>query len=197
MGTHGKKGKSTTKAVRLAAVHAPKSVNKATNVVEASAIGLDKPPKAATTPIRKAETDRPSPPPRAEKIATYPRSFWVAIGSLCLLALSVTSNIVTLWGPFWPTEPVFSLSYPSSGSPFEIPFYITNRSVIFPIHDIELSCYLKHITTNNNNIINNSFVKIQPRIPQVLEPEASDPYKCPLNSAFTFRSDDYITSAKI
>ena len=75
----------------------------------------------------------------------------VLVGLVSLLAA-----IDQLLGPPWPTRPVFSPGLPSTGSPLDIPFSVTNRSIIFPIHHLIVWCQIVVLKTKFDNSITNS-----------------------------------------
>jgi hypothetical protein len=49
-------------------------------------------------------------------------------------------GIVKTVGPVWPTAPSFSPGLPSFGAAIDIPFTIENRSALFPIKNLEITC---------------------------------------------------------
>jgi hypothetical protein len=119
----------------------------------------------------------------ADGRVSRPLSFWVAIAEFPFLVLSVASNIVTVWGPFWPTAPDIAPNYPSAGSPFEIPFKFENSSRIFDFHDVNVGCNINHVRINPGSLkFDNNILR---RI-QAVEVEAHSvkTFICPFDRAF-------------
>jgi hypothetical protein len=101
------------------------------------------------------------------------------------LALSIAANIVQIWGPFWPTELDFAPVALSFGHPFEVPFVVTNKSVVFGLSNLRLSCHLISFRAQNNvnhsvGSINNVRVSIVGP-PAYFSPQGVASYTCPLN----------------
>lgn len=198
MAKRGNKGTSPTKAARLATIHAPKAVEQAKNAADVPTLTAapEKPSKAATKPIPKAEKPQRISPPPIEKPASRPRWFWAAIVQFPLLILSIASNIVTVLGPVWPTAPIFSPSYPSAASPFEVPFSIENKSSLFPLNNIRIRCVIKDVVSGigHNRV---SDVTLTHEIQgQSIKPSSSNIYTCPFNH-FISMPNDFIAYAKI
>lgn len=157
MGKGKRRGRSQTKAERLVSGH----IAHQTKNTPIPAMPPAHPPAMGSQGISRSaqigQIHQQSHPLAVEKTAPRPHSFWVAIGSSGLLVLSVASNIVTVWGPFWPTEPVFSPMYVSANSPFDIPIKVENRSKLFPIIGISMTCKAANILTLRKNRINSTF----------------------------------------
>ena len=48
---------------------------------------------------------------------------------------------IGIWGPFWPTDPVFLATAGASPSaPLDVPFVIENKSGVFALEGIQLTC---------------------------------------------------------
>ena len=192
------RGRPQTKADRLGSAHASKPVDKATNAIETSpaAPTPGKPPKTASAPIRKEEMPQPPPSPRVEKKASHPRWFWAAMVQFPLLILSVVSNIVTLRGPVWPTAPIFSPSYPSAASPFDVPFNVENKSSIFPIKNVHITCIIKNVETKSTHAQISNVAIMHEIANQIIEPSSTRIYTCPLSSTIAL-PEDFISNAAI
>lgn len=111
-----------------------------------------------------------------------------------LAVVGQTANVLGIWGPPWPTEPVFSPGAPSAGSPFDVPFLVTNKSAFFPIKELSINCRLIFVETAHNNRIFNSAVAVHAA--NLIEPMQMRPYTCPFNRMINFENDQ-ITAAQI
>ena len=100
------------------------------------------------------------------------------IGNGALAILALATAFYTFIGPFWPTEPEFSPSYPSNGSPFDVPFDVTNRSGVFAIHDLSISCGLIGVKTTYNSHFHDFSVGSTGN--NYLRELSSQVYMCPL-----------------
>ncbi len=114
-----------------------------------------------------------------------------------LLAIAVA--FYTFIGPFWPTDPDFSPEYPSSGSPFDVPFDVTNRSGIFELHDLSILCGLIDIRTTYNSHFHDFSVGSSGK--NYLPELSSQPYVCPFTQILSIlsmlRKGETIKSARI
>jgi hypothetical protein len=103
----------------------------------------------------KANQQRSQPPSQIQ--APKHRRLWLAsklvVGTV-VTVLGLVATFVSLWGPLWPTAPLFSPGMPSSGSPFDVPFTVTNRSVIFFIRNLIIHCALNYIERNGTKVEN-------------------------------------------
>jgi hypothetical protein len=97
-------------------------------------------------------------------------------GAIFLAGLAAT--IAALWGPIWPTAPVFLPGLPSSGEPFDIPFTVKNNSVLFPIKNLTLRCHVVFARTDRNNRDIDSTFAVNDRT--LLDTNESRPFICPL-----------------
>lgn len=89
--------------------------------------------------------------PRKQSKRQYPQArrsagrSWVHRGLWALatfLLAHVTGSFLNLWGPLWPTKPEIELETPSFSGAFTIPFYVRNRSAIFDLENLTLTCDL-------------------------------------------------------
>jgi hypothetical protein len=101
-----------------------------------------------------------------------------------LLLLSIAANVVQIWGPFWPTSPDFSPVSLSFGSSFDVPFVVTNRSVIYGLNNLKLACDLISVRTDRNINITNINVAIA-ESSNYLPPQGTSSYTCPFNKTIT------------
>lgn len=71
------------------------------------------------------------------------RRLWLAaratFGILMSLA-GIALGVYAFEGPPWPTEPTFVPGSPSFGSPFSVPFTITNKSAVVDLNRLEIRC---------------------------------------------------------
>jgi hypothetical protein len=71
---------------------------------------------------------------------------WVVGTPLAVVAFGLTV-VINVWGPPWPTEPVFAPGQPSAGSPLDVPFTVTNKSALFAITSLQITCIAVQIDT--------------------------------------------------
>ena len=109
-------------------------------------------------------------------------------------SIGFVASVNGLFGPFWPTVPVFSLGSPSSGSPFDIPFSIANNSILFPLTNFVVKCEVSDVTTMNNNKFDN--VSFQILGTYRIEAAHARPYTCPFTRTFALGGDK-VLSAKL
>jgi hypothetical protein len=88
----------------------------------------------------------------------------------------VVTGIYGVWGPIWPTSPIFSPGPPSYASPFGIPFTVTNRSLLFPISGLSIGCQLINVTTEHG--IGFAGITMKGTGSNVLDSGQSRPYFC-------------------
>jgi hypothetical protein len=111
------------------------------------------------------------------------RMWLVIVGCATLVVggLAIASNVVQVFGAPWPTEPTFTPGANLSASPFDVPFSVTNRSALFSINNLSLSCRLISGRTVRLRI---KFDDVEVRVAvgvNVLRPLESRPYVCPFN----------------
>jgi hypothetical protein len=94
--------------------------------------------------------------------------------------LAVVAAIYTFLGPPWPTTPVFSPGFPSSGFAFDVPFTIANKSVLFPLKHLQISCGMVDIRLSNGLAITGIDVTASGAEGSSLGPSTSASYTCPL-----------------
>ncbi len=101
---------------------------------------------------------------------------WILGPPLALLAF-----VYGIWGPPWPTEPTFVPGAPSFGSALDVPFIVTNKSVLFPIKKLHILCSAYRIDVGPPNW---SIQGISFSVPGVadLAPGQSRPYTCAFNN---------------
>lgn len=116
-----------------------------------------------------------------------PRSFWIAIGSFSAFLLSLAANIVQLWGPFWPTAPVFQPTAPAYGQPTNIAFSVENKSAVFDIKNMHIGCLIINSLTKNKNGVVQLNLEVEGK--SIIEAGAIGFYKCPFNKIFNMDGD--------
>lgn len=95
--------------------------------------------------------------------------------------VALLSLIYAIAGPPWPTEPIFSPGFPSSGFPLDAPFIVTNKSVLFRISNLGIKCHLISARMDNINVTN---VVVSTNIKNRLNVHETRPYTCPFRSFF-------------
>jgi hypothetical protein len=141
----------------------------------------------ARKPLHKNKQSRNTQPLGLQQSISIQQKYWPVlriIKWICASSLSVffvVMSIYGLLGPPWPTAPSFSPGIPSIGSPFDIPFTVTNKSVTFPINELVITCNLNDVKTNASTISN---ISVRVTAKNVLEAGLSAPYTCPFGSFF-------------
>ncbi len=99
-------------------------------------------------------------------------------------------------GPPWPVAPTFVPGFPSSGNAFDVPFSVTNKSALFSLDHLKITCRLENVSTDTN-------VKIA-QLPITasdgeasLRPLQSASYGCPFPNMFKFPEGSKLTAATI
>jgi hypothetical protein len=153
---------------------------------------------------KKTRTRQRTAPPKAradtpQKTRTAHYSWWQiskwAVGT-GVAAVSFIAVIADIWGPIWPTDPIFSPGVPSFGSPLSVPFSVENKSIIFPIKNLSLYCGLIFVRTAHNAGVAELSVTVQTE-PNELRAPQSRPYTCPFDQKFRLEEGDRITYAQI
>ncbi len=82
--------------------------------------------------------------PQSNRGEQINREIWFRVGRWSIgvvsFALGVIASVAGIWGVPWPTDPVFSAEPPSSASPFDNPFDVSNKSGFIDIHDLYIHC---------------------------------------------------------
>ncbi len=97
-------------------------------------------PKLSALQLQEALT---APPERMH------RRLWLAakvIVGFFVSAIGLVGSMYGISGPPWPVEPVFSPGLPSAGSPFDVPFSVTNKSAFFDIWNFRIKCHIHRAT---------------------------------------------------
>lgn len=81
--------------------------------------------------------------------------------------------------PFWPTELEIAVGAPSLSSPFDVPFTIANRSSLFMITDLKISCEIVEAVTDKDAGLSN--VALDVGTTNFILPREAPIYVCPLN----------------
>lgn len=111
-------------------------------------------------------------------LAKFPRWFWLTVALIGLLA-----SIRGLVGPYWPTVPTFSPGYPSRSSPLDIPFEVTNESVVFPVKNLKIRCLLLRVFAEDGLQIVRT--QVYDNIASRLLPDESRSYRCKFSGAIS------------
>jgi hypothetical protein len=136
-------------------------------------------------------------PPQPQTTRPHRRLFQATQWAIGLAAaiVGLLASLDALWGPVWPTTPLFSPGYPSFGSPFSIPFSVTNRSEIFTIHNIDIHCGIKRITTSTNGDFSDFSAKLSTINNSILF-GSTNTYICPFDIMFKSPPGSKIIYAK-
>ena len=155
--------------------------------------------KATRTQTRQQRSKPPSQIQVQKHRRLWLASKWVAGTVMTLLGLGAT--VVALWGPFWPTAPIFSPGYPSNSSPFDVPFTVYNKSIIFPINDVTITCSVENVKftvfSKEGSIseFNDITTKVLER--NYIKANDSSSYTCPLFKIIIIKPDPILKYAKI
>ena len=115
------------------------------------------------------------------------------IGVFALASVAWGASIYAIWGPLWPVEPTFSPTSPSSETPFDIPFTVENKSALFSIEELFITCRIISLNTKENKQVLHSHVTIPVTSIERLQ---SRRYVCPYNWILNSKGDT-ITEALI
>ena len=153
-------------------------------------------PRAPARAKRSALTRRPE-APQLKPAIPQNRSRWrnacYAWWYMCKRAafrfaavLAVVATGYTIW-EIWIAirpEPVFSPGNPSFAQPLDVPFSVTNTSVLFTIYDLEISCVLIDVRITEQSGRNFYFDGTTVGINTVsnLNPQDTRTYTCPLQT---------------
>jgi hypothetical protein len=156
-------------------------------------------------PAKRRQNMSPANQPRTESPA--PRSLWSAHKRLwelliaCGVVLGLVASIAGLWGPFWPTEPIFSPGCPSNSSPFDVPFTVSNKSIIFPINDMTITCIIDNVKftvfSKNGSISEYNNINTEVLIGNYIKANDFSSYTCPLFKIITIKPDPILKYAQI
>lgn len=110
--------------------------------------------------------------------------YLVTAGEAGLLLLGLGQAFVTFRGPFWPTEPTFLPGAPSLGSPMNVPFFVTNKSAVFSLDDLLITCGPLVVVMTGKNVFNIGRIGAQGH--NVLRPLETRPFTCRFNRVVSF-----------
>ena len=101
------------------------------------------------------------PIPHAHPLAPRPKYFHVRlatklIGVFALASIAFGVTTYAIWGPLWPIEPIFSPAPPSSAAPFDIPFTVENKSVLFSIEELSITCQIISLPKENRQVVHSN-----------------------------------------
>jgi hypothetical protein len=102
--------------------------------------------------------------------------------------IGLVGSIYGMWGPPWPTEPEFALASPSFGSSFDVPFSVLNKSALFALDNLSISCVLLRLRAGGpgaqvstaEGLSFDQAPKILARGTNLIPAGGSRPYVCPL-----------------
>lgn len=91
----------------------------------------------------------------------------------------IVASIYGVWGPIWPTVPVFSPIVPSFGSPYDIPFSVSNKSILFPVKNLQIMCHLPFFNDSRQNRWTDT--RVWATAANHLPPSTTQSYVCPFS----------------
>jgi hypothetical protein len=59
-----------------------------------------------------------------------------------IVVLGLVASVYGIWGPIWPTAPEFSPGSPSFSFPLDVPFVVTDKSILFSIENFTIKCHV-------------------------------------------------------
>jgi hypothetical protein len=147
---------------------------------------VKKPPKPkAGKPKTKGSTQSKRQLPAEPHIPPH-RRLWLAakvIGSFFVAVIGVIGSVYTVWGPSWPTIPIFSPGPPSYGAAFGVPFQVENKSALFGYFNLKISCKIEGMAKSQIGTGTVGFgenVTFAARGANNLSALSSGPFICPL-----------------
>ena len=144
--------------------------------------------KNRRAPLGTRQPDTPlQPKPRPPLLERSNQAWWIRaakwIGATTVTGLGLLATIAGLWGTPWPTAPVFSAGPPSYGAATDVPFQVENKSAVFGLSDLRVSCKVSGIAQSKTS---SSFIKLGSGMSflrqgaNYIAPLSSAPYTCPL-----------------
>lgn len=128
-------------------------------------------------------TGRPAklpPIPQQQSQPTPPHRKWtqaaVWVASAVITAMGLVATIASIWGPIWPTYPDVRPAGSDPGSPFSLPFSITNRSIIFGHGAAKTTCIVIQMKTMEDATLTN--VRLGIWLPKEIGPAESANVSC-------------------
>jgi hypothetical protein len=94
-----------------------------------------------------------------------------------MAALSLVAAISGIYGPIWPTWPEIQPSGNDPGSPFSLPFTVTNKSEVFPLMGAKFICHFTKIETFGN-LFYGSDLATQIGPPKAVQPGEMQNFSC-------------------
>lgn len=97
-------------------------------------------------PAENASSKSSTCPPQYSSATTTPPTRILSWGTLKRLSpiafFGLVASISGIFGPVWPTTPMFSPGVPSFAHPLDIPFTVTNNSFIFDVYALKIECLI-------------------------------------------------------
>jgi len=116
---------------------------------------------------------------------------WIFGTSIALFGL-----FYGIFGPPWPTTPEFSPGLPSSGSPLDVPFIVTNHSALFKVIGLSISCRMNSGHTLHGKVFN-GVTTISASDGNTLRPAETRSYTCQFNRVITTTKGDHFVRAEL
>jgi hypothetical protein len=151
--------------------------------------------KGGSPPKRELPTKVREPPHTPDRLLVHHTPMYVFrwwIG-LPVAVLGVLAGIDQVFGPPWPTAPIFDPGTPSFSSPLSVPFYVKNGSILFPVTNLTIICHIIHVDTSDKGTLDNINIFVAAR--RTLAAPETKRYICPIKVSYS--SGLRITSAKI
>jgi hypothetical protein len=125
-----------------------------------------------------------------------PKFFETFIGKLLVkIVYAFLGFLSAYFTPFWPTEPAFEAGSPSLASPFDVPFTIANKSKLFKITNLTITCEIVEALNAQNGGL--SGISLAVEATNYILPNEAPIYVCPLNRAFRLAPGSPITRVAI
>ena len=148
-------------------------------------------------PKSKQKRSTPLPTPKQTLTPTPTRLRWFRAakwGGSALFAVAGAVGLVDqFWGPIWPTAPDIEVGAFSSSGPLSVPFQVTNASILFPLHHLQLKCGIDFLRNSQGGGLYN--LTIEASGENNLGAPDSRPYKCA--QIFRFGSKIHFIAGRI
>jgi hypothetical protein len=96
--------------------------------------------------------------------------------------IGFVATLSSIFGPVWPTTPLFSPGAPSFGHPLDVPFTVSNTSTLFDVYALKINCTIVNVIVSTNRFDGNtvSFSAVH-----ILRAGEKRPYTCPFHPSFS------------
>jgi hypothetical protein len=116
------------------------------------------------------------------------RRLWTvakAFAGFLVALFGLVGTAYGIWGPVWPTEPVFVPGPLSFGSSFAVPFVVSNKSVLFDLKAFSITCRVdaKWVNLAGKTLLDLGDAEFVLKNVNLLGAGATGSYTCPFGHA--------------